>query len=120
MRVTADTQLIDINPGGNAQVVLDVRNTGSIIDGVITRVIGLPPEGVTSKPALLPLFPDATGQVTLSVALPEWGVPIANLMITRPVVQSTRGRHCDRAPRPQSERKGSSSRPNDCHTTTKE
>lgn len=70
MLVTADTQLIDIVPGGNAEVVLDVRNTSSIIDGVTTRIIGLPASGVVSKPMLLPLFPDASGQVTLSVGLP--------------------------------------------------
>ena len=70
MLVTADTQLIDIAPGGSAEVVLDVRNTSSIIDGVTTRVIGLPATGVTSKPMLLPLFPDASGQVTLSVGVP--------------------------------------------------
>ncbi len=70
MLVTADTQLIDILPGGNAEVVLDIRNTSEIIDGVTTRIIGLPTAGVTSRPMLLPLFPDASGQVTLSVGLP--------------------------------------------------
>ncbi|HEY0167159.1 MAG TPA: carboxypeptidase-like regulatory domain-containing protein [Jatrophihabitans sp.] len=70
MLVTADTRLIDISPGGNAEVVLDIRNTSTIIDGVTTRVIGLPAAGVTSKPMLLPLFPDASGQVTLSVGVP--------------------------------------------------
>ncbi|MBV9821889.1 MAG: carboxypeptidase regulatory-like domain-containing protein [Actinobacteria bacterium] len=70
MLVTADRELLDIAPGGSAEVVLDVRNTSSIIDGVTTRVIGLPASGVTSKPMLLPLFPDASGQVTLSVGVP--------------------------------------------------
>jgi hypothetical protein len=70
MLVTADTTLIDIVPGGSAEVVLDVRNTSTIIDGVTTRIIGLPAAGVTSKPMLLPLFPDASGQVTLSVGVP--------------------------------------------------
>lgn len=70
MLVTADTQLIDISPGGSAEVVLDVRNTSTIIDGVTTRIIGLPAAGVTSKPMMLPLFPDASGQVTLSVGVP--------------------------------------------------
>jgi len=70
MLVTADTDLLDLVPGGSAEVVLDVRNTSSIIDGVTTRVIGLPASGVTSRPALLPLFPDASGQVTLSVGVP--------------------------------------------------
>ncbi|MDQ1720963.1 MAG: hypothetical protein QOI26_697, partial [Pseudonocardiales bacterium] len=81
MLVTADTQLIDIPPGGSAEVVLDVRNTSSIIDGVTTRIIGLPAAGVTSKPMLLPLFPDASGQVTLSVGVPA-GYPAGRHAVT--------------------------------------
>jgi Carboxypeptidase regulatory-like domain len=70
MRVTAQTSLIDVPPGGSADVVLDVRNTSEIIDGVTTRIIGVPAAEVVSRPALLPLFPDASGQVTMSVGLP--------------------------------------------------
>ena len=51
-------------------MVLDVRNTSEIIDGVTTRIIGVPAAEVVSRPALLPLFPDASGQVTMSVGLP--------------------------------------------------
>jgi Carboxypeptidase regulatory-like domain len=70
MRVTAQNSLIDVPPGGSADVVLDVRNTSEIIDGVTTRIIGVPAAEVVSRPALLPLFPDASGQVTMSVGLP--------------------------------------------------
>src|SRR4051794_30264550 len=70
MLVTAQTSLIDVPPGGSAEVVLDVRNTSEIIDGVTTRIIGAPAAAVASRPALLPLFPDASGQVTMSVGLP--------------------------------------------------
>jgi len=70
MLVTAQTSLIDVPPGGSAEVVLDVRNTSEIIDGVTTRIIGAPAAEVASRPALLPLFPDASGQVTMSVGLP--------------------------------------------------
>lgn len=70
MLVSAQSQLIDVPSGGSAEVVLDVRNTSEIIDGVTTRIIGVPVATVTSRPALLPLFPDASGQVTMSVGLP--------------------------------------------------
>src|SRR4051794_24777444 len=70
MLVTAQSSLIDVPPGGSADVVLDVRNTSEIIDGVTTRIIGVPAAEVVSRPALLPLFPDASGQVTVSVGLP--------------------------------------------------
>lgn len=70
MLVSAQSQLIDVAPGGSADVVLEVRNTSEIIDGVTTRIIGVPVATVTSRPALLPLFPDASGQVTVSVGLP--------------------------------------------------
>jgi hypothetical protein len=70
MLVSAQSQLIDVPPGGSAEVVLDVRNTSEIIDGVTTRIIGVPVATVVSRPALLPLFPDASGQVTMSVGLP--------------------------------------------------
>jgi len=81
MLVTADTQLIDLAPGGSAEVVLEVRNTSSIIDGVTTRIIGLPASGVTSKPMLLPLFPDASGQVRMSVGVPA-GYPAGRHAVT--------------------------------------
>src|SRR5699024_6488327 len=46
-------------------------NTGSVIDGISARVVGLPERNVTSRPALLPLFPDSAGQLTLTLGLPQ-------------------------------------------------
>ncbi|MCW2540394.1 MAG: hypothetical protein JWN95_2119 [Frankiales bacterium] len=70
MRISADTLLLDIDSGGNAEVILDVQNTSEMIDGITTRLIGLSAGEVISKPQLLPLFPDARGQITMSVGLP--------------------------------------------------
>lgn len=70
MRVAADTELLEVAPGATTAVVLDVVNNGAVIDGVSARVIGLPEECVKAQPALLPLFPDASGQMTLSLAVP--------------------------------------------------
>lgn len=70
MRVATDTRLLEVEPGASADVVVEVVNTAQVIDGMTTRVIGLPAETVTASPQLLPLFPDTAGQVTLSLAVP--------------------------------------------------
>jgi hypothetical protein len=70
MRVASDTRLLEVDPGTTAAVVLEVVNTGSVIDGVTARIIGLSDEFVSAEPALLPLFPDASGQLTLSLNVP--------------------------------------------------
>lgn len=71
MRVASDTRLLEVDPGSTTAVVVEIVNTGHVIDGVTARVIGLSDEFVTANPALLPLFPDASGQVTLSLAVPQ-------------------------------------------------
>lgn len=71
MRASTDTQLLEVDPGSATVVVLDVVNNGEVIDGITARVIGLADECVTAHPALLPLFPDASGQITLSLAIPN-------------------------------------------------
>ncbi|MDT4946372.1 MAG: hypothetical protein QOH14_3105 [Pseudonocardiales bacterium] len=71
MRVASDTRQLAVDPGGTAAVVLEVVNTGEVIDGITARVIGLPDQLVSSQPALLPLFPDASGQLTLSLSVPQ-------------------------------------------------
>ncbi|RIJ78636.1 hypothetical protein D1871_01370 [Nakamurella silvestris] len=70
MRVSADTDLLDLAPGDAADITLDIVNNGQVIEGVTARVIGLPIQHVTSRPIMLPLFPDATGQMTLNIGLP--------------------------------------------------
>jgi hypothetical protein len=70
VRVATDTQSLAVSPGATAAVVVEVVNTGEVIDGVTARIIGLPEQFVTATPALLPLFPDATGQLTVSLAVP--------------------------------------------------
>jgi 5-hydroxyisourate hydrolase-like protein (transthyretin family) len=71
VRVASDTRQLDVDPGSSTDLVIDVVNTTEVIDGVSARIIGLPEQFVTAEPALLPLFPDAAGRVTLSVAVPN-------------------------------------------------
>ncbi len=70
MRVASETSLLDVQPGDTTELVVEIVNTSEVIDGVSTRVIGLPEPSVTSSPAMLPLFPQTSGHVTLSLAVP--------------------------------------------------
>lgn len=70
MRVAVDAQHLEVEPGNSAALVVEVVNTDDVIDGVTASVLGIPPECVSANPALLPLFPDSTGQVTLDLAVP--------------------------------------------------
>lgn len=71
MRVSTDVRLVAVAPGATATIVVDVTNTSSIIDGVTARLIGLDDGAVRVEPALLPLFPDTTGQLVLTVDVPD-------------------------------------------------
>lgn len=70
MRVDTTTRLVEVDPGTTTDVVVDVVNTAQVIDGVSARVIGLPQQLVSTEPQLLPLFPDASGRLTVSLTIP--------------------------------------------------
>lgn len=71
MRVATEHRLVTANPGETVDVRIDVVNTGELIDGVTAHLIGLPDGQISVEPQLLPLFPDAQGQITLSIAVPS-------------------------------------------------
>lgn len=71
MRVSSIEPQVDIVPGDRADVTLDIVNTSEVIDGVSAHIVGLDDRNVTSRPMMLPLFPDASGQITLTVHLPQ-------------------------------------------------
>lgn len=70
MRANTASREIEVATGATASVVVNVVNNDQVIDGVTARLIGVPDEYVKVQPALLPLFPDASGQLTLTVAVP--------------------------------------------------
>lgn len=70
MRVMSPVEVVEVEPGGSGEVVLEVVNTSAVIEGVTARVLGLPPELVTVTPAVLPLFPDAVGRLVLRLDVP--------------------------------------------------
>lgn len=71
MRVSSDIAELDLAPGNQADVTLNVVNTGSVIDGITARVVGLAERNVTTRPQVLPLFPDSSGQLTVTLGLPS-------------------------------------------------
>ncbi len=93
MRVSSDTALIDLQPGSTAEIALDVVNTGLVIDGITARVVGLPDHQVTSRPAVLPLFPESGGRLTLTLGVPP-GFPAGR----HPVTVEVRSRQADTVP----------------------
>lgn len=70
MRVMSAVEVLEVEPGGSGEIVLEVVNTSVVIEGVTARVLGLPPELVTVTPAVLPLFPDAVGRVAVRLDVP--------------------------------------------------
>ncbi|MEO9139103.1 MAG: carboxypeptidase-like regulatory domain-containing protein [Jatrophihabitans sp.] len=71
MRAVSESRQLDVDPGSTTAIVVDVVNSGAVIDGITAHVIGLADEFVTTRPALLPLFPDASGQLVVSLAVPS-------------------------------------------------
>ncbi|MEO7125117.1 MAG: carboxypeptidase regulatory-like domain-containing protein [Nakamurella sp.] len=71
MRVSSATTQLAIAPGERSELTVEVVNTGRVIDGITARIIGLPDRTVTARPAMLPLFPDASGEITLAIDLPS-------------------------------------------------
>jgi hypothetical protein len=68
--VVSGIDVLEVAPGGSGEILLDVVNTGTVIDGVSAHVMGLPVEHATSRPSVLALFPDATGQLVVRLDLP--------------------------------------------------
>lgn len=58
-------------PGSAFDIVIEVRNTSTVIDGARATVLGLDPAWVTGEPGYVALFPDASDQLRMRVRLPE-------------------------------------------------
>ena len=67
MRAVLVPNRLVLQPGSPATTVVEVTNSLSVIDGLTAAA--RPMEGLTStvEPALLPLFPDATGTLTIEL-----------------------------------------------------
>jgi len=70
VRVATAERVVQAEPGATVDLVVDVVNTGDLIDGITAQLIGLPDATVEVEPKLLPLFPAAEGQIRLTVHVP--------------------------------------------------
>jgi hypothetical protein len=71
LRVAMDRRRLAADPGSIVTFTLDITNTSAVIDGISARVLGVDAERVTSRPGVLSLFPDSSGELTLSIDLPD-------------------------------------------------
>lgn len=70
MRVSSTVERLDVAPGGTGVVPLEVVNTSEVIESLSVRALGVPEASVRVEPDVLALFPDAAGEVRLTVGLP--------------------------------------------------
>lgn len=70
MRVATEHRVVRAEPGSSVDLVVDVVNTGDLIDGITAQLIGLPDARTTVEPKVLPLFPGAQGQIRITVDVP--------------------------------------------------
>ncbi|UJP41043.1 carboxypeptidase-like regulatory domain-containing protein [Cellulomonas palmilytica] len=70
MRVSSTVERLDVAPGGTGVVPLEVVNTSEVIESLSVRALGVPEASVRVEPDALALFPDAAGEVRLTVGLP--------------------------------------------------
>lgn len=75
MRVVCDPGPVAPDERGLARLELDVQNTAGVIDALVVRLVGLPGSGVpapilSAQPPILPLFPDASGRISVVIEVP--------------------------------------------------
>jgi hypothetical protein len=66
-----DAAAVPVLPGEQARVVLEVRNSGTIVEAYTFEVLGAPAAWTVVEPAGLSLYPNTTGQVTLVASPPR-------------------------------------------------
>ena len=96
VRPAAEEREVVADPGSASRILVQVVNTGSIIDGLSARLIGADTAQVGAEPAMLPLFPEASGEFVLTVQVPE-SHPAGRHPLTVEVVSHTTGQvhHAD-------------------------
>jgi hypothetical protein len=72
MRVILGEREVAITPGAPARLAIEVTNDLTVIDGLSIHLLS--PKGLTwsGQPSSVPLFPDATGTITLEINVERW------------------------------------------------
>jgi hypothetical protein len=66
-----DESSVTVEPGGQAEVRLRVRNTGAVVDSFTFEPVGIPAEWVSVAPPEVRLFPETEEYVTVTVMPPR-------------------------------------------------
>ncbi|MFG1804913.1 hypothetical protein [Streptomyces sp. NPDC049040] len=66
-----DAAPVPVLPGEQARIVLEVRNSSTIVEAYTFEVLGAPAAWTVVEPAELSLYPNTTGQVTLVASPPR-------------------------------------------------
>ncbi|MEO9326052.1 hypothetical protein ABFT23_21340 [Nocardioides sp. C4-1] len=68
---TLDSTSLRLDAGGQAVVPLQIRNSGSVVEGYTISVIGAPAAWTTVEPAVLSLYPGTTTTATVTFHPPR-------------------------------------------------
>ncbi len=71
MKLRCPVTAIDIAPGDSLVIPIEVINTSDVIESASVRIIGIDAATLSSAPTELPLFPEAVGQMEVTLELPE-------------------------------------------------
>ena len=69
--MTIDPEVLAVQPGGQAECQIRVRNTSTIVDQFSLEALGPAASWVAFEPPSLSLFPDAEGLARLIVRPPK-------------------------------------------------
>jgi hypothetical protein len=69
--VDIEPRTVPVMPGGQASVLVRIRNSGSVVDQVSLEVLGDAHAWATIEPAALSLFPGAEGSATITFSPPR-------------------------------------------------
>ncbi|MEZ5295903.1 MAG: hypothetical protein R2697_06410 [Ilumatobacteraceae bacterium] len=84
-----DRSTLPVEPGGQAEVRLRVRNTGDVVDSFTFVAVGIAPNWVTVEPAEIRLFPETEEFVTVRVTPPRSSdTPLGELTFALRVVSA--------------------------------
>lgn len=83
------TNVVPVDPGGEAVVSLQVRNNSTIVEAYRFEAVGIPPDWVSFNPESLSLYPGSDGQSEVRIAPPrQHDVPVGQVPFGVRVVPS--------------------------------
>ena len=87
MKTDLQISHLNVRPGSQSRVSIEVTNTGDVIDGVTAIVDGIIPDWVQLERPLVRLFPDATDRVSVLLDIPRT-CPEGDYLVTVRIVST--------------------------------